>query len=179
MDADKWSKCLGYQRNFIFGQILIHRDCAYLPARVVCDTKVNFLSRVEQVLIQSFPCPRPSLTNPVSPTIYPIAEGRIFGFILSPKVLALWEMQAASCPFSSAIFITQQAPHSQIMCLESNEADLLNLENNVFFKFVTLVKNHLINICSLMIIHIKQKLLVPPVPFTRNKTDIYKPALTC
>ena len=63
-------------------------------------TQGQILSGVWRVWIQSFPSPRlvasPKLKNLVSPTILPIAGGRIIGFIPFPRLLVLCEMQSVS-----------------------------------------------------------------------------------
>ncbi len=67
------------------------------PPHAGCNTSLIFLSGVQLVWIQSFPSSRPvailKLMSSVYPTIYPLLEGGIVGFIPSPRVLALCEMQ--------------------------------------------------------------------------------------
>ena len=74
----------------------------YLPTPPLGQdmTQGQFLSGVLQVWIQSFPSPRqvasPRLKNLVCPNIFPIAGGRIIGFIPFPRVFVLCEMPSIS-----------------------------------------------------------------------------------
>ena len=83
---------------FPFSPIYIHIYQSLRSGRIW--HKVNFLSGVWQVWIQSFPSPRlvtsPRLKNLVCLTILPIAGGRIIGFIPFPRVLVQCEMQLVS-----------------------------------------------------------------------------------
>ena len=84
-----------YRRVYIYIYIYIYiyecvRVCIYQPQ---VATRSQCLRRVQQVWIQSFPPPRLVATSrqksSVCPTILPIAEERIVGFIPFPRVLVL------------------------------------------------------------------------------------------